>query len=176
MYIGGVWVIIEILDRLVERYLLSPYITDMAFWGLYSLLPAVILVAWTHGKPGKDQSTRVEKVGVPINVIATLGLLITIFGGKDLGATANLVTLNNELGMQEEHYIPRDSYRRRMAIFFWENESDDSELDWLQYGVTELLAQDLWQSPFMLITTAWSQQVSGFYNRMPFFHNFGNHF
>ena len=63
VYIGGVWMVIEILDRLVERYLLSPYITDMAFWGLYSLLPAVILIAWTHGKPGKDQSTRVEKVG-----------------------------------------------------------------------------------------------------------------
>lgn len=166
VYIGGVWVIIEILDRLVERYLFSPYITDIAFWGLYSLLPAVILIAWTHGKPGKDQSTRLEKVGVPVNIIATLGLLITIFGGKDLGATANLVTLDNELGQQEEHYIPRDSYRRRMAIFFWENESEDSELDWLQYGVTELLAQDLRQSPFMLITTAWSQTLSGFYNRM----------
>ena len=67
--------LIEILDRLSERYLLSPYITDAAFWGLYSLIPAVILLAWTHGKPGKDRVTTAEKVGVPINIIATIGLL-----------------------------------------------------------------------------------------------------
>ena len=116
VYAGSCWVLIEILDRLVERYLLSPYITDIAFWGLYSLIPAAVLVAWTHGKPGKDKATTVEKVGVPINIIATLGLLITAFGGKDLGAAANLVTVSNEEGVQESHYVPSDSYRRRMAV------------------------------------------------------------
>ena len=29
-YVGSCWVLIEILDRLVERYLLSPYLTDIA--------------------------------------------------------------------------------------------------------------------------------------------------
>ena len=118
VYAGSCWVLVEILDRLVERYLLSPYLTDIAFWGLYSLVPAVILVAWTHGKPGKDETTTAEKVGVPINIIATLGLLITVFGGKDLGAAANMITVNNEEGVQETHYVPNDSYRRRMAVFF----------------------------------------------------------
>ena len=32
LYVGSCWVLIEILDRLSERYLLSPYITDAAFW------------------------------------------------------------------------------------------------------------------------------------------------
>ena len=64
--------LIEILARLVERYLLSPYLTDVIFWGIYSRIPAVMLIAWTHGKPGKDKTTRIEKVGVPINLIATL--------------------------------------------------------------------------------------------------------
>jgi tetratricopeptide (TPR) repeat protein len=159
-------VLIEILDRLVERYLLSPYLTDIAFWGLFSLLPAVILIAWTHGKPGKDQATTAEKVGVPINVIATLGLLITVFGGKDLGARADLVTLSNELGQTEKHYIPRDSYRRRMAVFFWNNKSGQSEYDWLQYGVTELLMQDLQQNPFLLVTSPWANRGNGYYLRM----------
>jgi len=119
VYIGASWVIVEILDRLVERYLLSPYLTDIAFWGLYSMLPAVILMSWTHGRPGKDKSTKVEKVGVPINIIATLGLLITVFGSKDIGVRADLVTVANELGHQEQHYVPRDSFRRRTAVFFW---------------------------------------------------------
>lgn len=166
VYVAGSWVLIEILDRLVERYLLSPYLTDIVFWGLFSLIPAVMLIAWTHGKPGKDKVTRVEKVGVPINLIATLGLLITVFGDKDLDLAATRLTVNNELGQQETHYIPSESFRRRMAVFFWENESGDPELDWLQYGVTELLVQDLQQDPFVLATSPWNNFGNGFYSRM----------
>jgi tetratricopeptide (TPR) repeat protein len=166
VYAAGCWVLIEILDRLVERYLLSPYITDAAFWGLYSLIPAVILVTWSHGKPGKDRATRAEKIGVPINIIATLALLITVFGGKDMGAMASAVTVANEEGVAETHYVPNESYRRRMAVFFFENESGDAELDWLQYAVTELLVQDLQQSPFVLATSPWANYGNGFYARM----------
>jgi tetratricopeptide (TPR) repeat protein len=166
VYIGASWVVVEILDRLVERYLLSPYITDIAFWGLYSMLPAVLLISWTHGRPGKDKTTRIEKVGVPINIIATLGLLITVFGGKDIGAAADLVTVANELGEQEQHYVPRDSFRRRTAVFFWENQSGDPELDWLQYGITDLIVQDLQQNPFLLVSSPWNNHANGFYARM----------
>jgi len=166
VYVGASWVLIEILDRLVERYLLSPYITDIAFWGLYSLLPAVLLIAWTHGRPGKDKTTTVEKVGVPINIIATLGLLITVFGGKDLNSTANLVTFNNELGVEEKHYVPRDSYRRRMAVFFWENKTSNEDFDWLQYGIADLLSQDLQQSPFIMVSSPFTNISGGFYPRM----------
>jgi tetratricopeptide (TPR) repeat protein len=163
VYVGACWVVVEILDRLVDRYFLSPYLTDIVFWGLYSLLPAVILLAWTHGRPGKDKVTRLEKVGIPANLIATVGLLLTVFGGKDLGATAELVTVANELGEQEEHYVPRDSYRRRLAMFFWQNQSGDPAHDWLQYAVTELLTQDLQQNPFLLPTSPWG---NGYYRRM----------
>ena len=43
MYVASTWVLIEILDRLVERYLLSPYLTDVVFWGRYTLIPAVMI-------------------------------------------------------------------------------------------------------------------------------------
>ena len=166
LYVGSCWVLIEIFDRLAERYLWSPYITDAAFWGLYSLIPAVILLAWTHGQPGKDRVTTAEKVGIPINIIATIGLLVTVFGGKDLGATASMVSIANEEGVQETHFIPSESFRRRMAVFFFENTSGDPELDWLQYGVTELLVQDLQQNPFVLANSPWANFGNGFYMRM----------
>ena len=166
VYVAGTWVLIEILDRLVERYLLSPYLTDIVFWGLYSFIPAVMLIAWTHGRPGKDKATRLEKVGVPINVIATLGLLITVFGGKNLDLAATEITLSNELGQQETHYITSETFRRRMAVFFWSNESGNPELDWLQYGITELLVQDLQQDPFVLANSPWNNFGNGFYSRI----------
>lgn len=157
---------VEIVDRLVERYLLSPYLTDIIFWGLFSLVPAVMIVAWTHGKPGKDKATRAEKVGVPINLIATVGLLITVFGGKDLELAATQITVSNELGQQETHYIPSEAFRRRMIVFFWENESGDPDLDWLQYGVTALLVQDLQQDSFILASSPWNNFSNGIYARM----------
>jgi len=166
LYVGSCWVLIEILDRMAERYLLSPYITDAAFWGLYSLIPAVILLVWVHGKPGKDRVTTAEKVGVPINIIATVGLLVTVFGGKDLGATASMISIANEEGVQETHYIPSESFRRRMVVFFFKNTSGDPELGWLQYGVTELLVQDLQQNPFVLANSPWANFGNGFYMRM----------
>ncbi|MDX2418557.1 MAG: hypothetical protein QNK19_13935 [Xanthomonadales bacterium] len=166
VYVAGVWVAIEILDRMVERYMLSPYVSDIVFWGLYSLIPAVMLIAWTHGRPGKDKTTRLEKAGVPINLIATLGLLITVFGDKDFDLTATQITVNNELGQQETHYITSKTFRRGMAGFFWKNESGNPELDWLQYGITELLVQDLQQDPFVKANSPWNNFSNGFYSRM----------
>ena len=166
VYAASCWVLVEILDRLVERYLLSPYFTDIVFWGLYSLIPAVILVTWSYGRPGKDEATTAQKVGVPINIIATLGLLITVFGDKNFGATATMVTIGNELGQQETHYVPNESFRRRMAVFFFDNESGDPSHDWLQYGVTNLLVQDLQQDPFVLATSPYENFSNGFYARM----------
>jgi len=166
MYVAGSWVLIEILDRLVERYLLSPYLTDMVFWGLFLMIPAVMMVTWTHGRKGKDKAGKLEKIGVPLNLLATLALLLTVFGDKDLSMAATQITVNNELGQQETHYIPSDSFRRRMVVFFWENESGDPGLDWLQYGVAELLVQDLQQDPFILATSPWNNFGNGFYPRI----------
>lgn len=125
-----------------------------------------MIIAWTHGRPGRDKATRLEKVGVPINVIATVGLLMTVFGGKDLSLAATEVTLSNELGQQETHYITSEAFRRRMAIFFWKNESGNAGMDWLQYGITELLVQDLQQDPFVLASSPWNNFANGFYSRM----------
>ena len=166
MYVAGSWVLIEILDRLVERYLLSPYLTDMVFWGLFLMIPAVIIITWTHGKKGKDKAGKLEKIGVPLNVLVTAALLFTVFGDKDLSMAATQITVSNELGQQETHYIPSETFRRRMVVFFWENESGDASLDWLQYGITELLVQDLQQDPFVLATSPFNNFGNGFYPRM----------
>ena len=53
-----------------------------------------------------------------------------------------------------------------MVVFFWQNESGDPELDWLQYGVTELLVQDLQQNPFILASSPWNNFNHGIYARM----------
>ncbi len=166
VYVGACWVLIEILDRLVERYLLSPTLTDVFFWGLFSLLPAVILIAYEHGKPGKDKVTRTELVGVPINLIATTGLLFTLFSGQHMGATAEKVMVLDEEGQTVEKYIPKAAFRHSLMLFFWDNTSGDQELDWLQYGVAEMLGQDLSQNPYLTLTTVYTHHEWGMYAQL----------
>lgn len=163
VFVAGVWVLVEILDRLVDRYLLSPYITDIVFWGLYSLIPAVALVAWTHGQPGRDRITRIEMVGIPINLIATLGLLLTLFGSKDLGATADRVEVSNEFGETQSYYVARDEYRKRLALFFWDADALPEDQRWLNYGITTLLAESLSQNPYLVV----NHPLDSDYHRMP---------
>ena len=162
VYIGASWVVIEILDRLVERYFLSPYLPDIVFWGMFSLIPSVLVIAWTHGRRGRDKSGRAEKITVPLNIIVSMFLLMSVFGDKDISATADMVTMANELGEDEVHYVPRESYRRRLYIYFWDSADGSEGQEWLQYGVTELLTQDLRQSPFLLVNSPWE----GFYPEM----------
>ncbi len=166
VYAAGCWVVVEIVDRLVDRHHLSPDLTDLVFWGLYSLIPAVLLIAWSYGRPGKDTATTAQKIGVPINVIATTGLLLTFYGGENLGATAEVVAYVDEQGVAGEMLVPKEGFRQRVAVFFYDNESNDPELDWLQYGATELLTQDLQQDPYMVASSPYEGWGGGYYGRL----------
>ncbi|MEE4173594.1 MAG: tetratricopeptide repeat protein [Xanthomonadales bacterium] len=174
VYVASCWVGIEILDRLTERYGLSPYLTDLVFWGLFSLIPAVCILSWAFGRPGKDTATRAVKIGVPLNVLATAALLIALFSGKDLGrpdpaaASAPRVTADTSTAepVPEESLAPEPAERQRLGMFFYRNETGDPELDWLRYGATNLLEQDLDQDPYLAIASPHNNWISGYYGRL----------
>jgi len=148
-YLAVCWGVLEFVDWLVNRYVLSPYLTDLALLGLVSLIPSVVLITYNHGKPGKDEILRSEKIGVPLNIIASLILLALTFGGKDLGAATTTVTVEDEEGNTVEREIPKDEFRQRFALFPFDNESGDTAYDWLQYGVPFALTADLYQDVFV---------------------------
>jgi len=112
IYLGACWAIIEFVSSLlVDRYLLSPHLIDLSIVMLLSLIPSVLLIAYFHGKPGKDEWTRFEKIGIPINIIISISLLFFVFQGKDLGATTKTVTLENEKGEKIKRMIPKSEFR-----------------------------------------------------------------
>ncbi len=171
VYVAGCWVAVEIMDRLVERYALSPYLPDLVFWGLFSLIPAVALVAWSYGRPGKDKATRAQKIGVPLNLLATCALLLAIFGSKDLGSPqSGQDTLPSAAQATTDPAAAEptsdEATRQRLAVFFFENDSDNPELDWLQYGATELLTQDLQQDAALSTHSPYTSQRGGMYGRL----------
>ena len=61
--------LILFVDWLVNRYTLPEYYTTLCLFGVITIIPSVVILAYFHGAPGKDQWTKIEKIGVPANII-----------------------------------------------------------------------------------------------------------
>jgi tetratricopeptide (TPR) repeat protein len=142
-YLGGSWIIVEFLDWLVKRYPISPHLVEFGLVILASMIPTVLLLAYYHGKPGPDKITRIEKIGIPTNLIASVILLLLLFHGEDLGATTTTVKIVNEQGEQVERSVPKSEFRKSLAIFSFENESGNAETEWLTHAIPGMLQYDL---------------------------------
>lgn len=158
IYLGASWAVIQFVDWMAGRYLLSPHITDLALITLVSLTPAVLLLAFYHGAPGHQPLSRAGKIGVPLNIAVTVALLGMFLQGRDLSAAAKNVTVTDEDGQQVTHLIANESARRKAGMFYWANDSGDPELEWMRYALPMVLHRDLSQNPFV---DGWSPTRSG---------------
>jgi TolB-like protein len=148
-YVAGCWALIEISSWLVDRFVLSPHIVDFVGLLVLLLIPSVILFAYFHGAPGRDRWTVAEKIGVPANILLAGVVLVSLFAGKDLGAATTTVIVSDEDGNTIERVVPKSAFRRQIAIFPFDNETDNPELDWLQLGVPFGVSLDLRQDLFV---------------------------
>lgn len=154
-YILGSLAVIQFIDWMVGRYPISPYLTDFSLVILASFIPTIFILAYFHGKPGRDRWTKVEKIGIPVNLLVVVLLLFIVFQNKDLGATTKKLTVQDETGRTIERVIPVSGFRKNLALFFFKNESGDSSLDWLQYAYPLMLILDLEQDLFLDIMSAY---------------------
>ncbi len=148
-YLISSWIIIQVVSFFVSRYLLSPYLIDFTSVIFLSLIPTVLLLTYFHGKPGRNKWTKLERIGLPVNFLFTILLLFFIFKGKDLGAATTAVTIENEQGEKIERIIVKSEFRKKIAIFFFENKTNDSTLNWMQYAITNMINYDLSQDIFI---------------------------
>jgi tetratricopeptide (TPR) repeat protein len=153
VYLAAGWGVLEFTDFLVNRYVLSPHLTDLALLAWALMLPTILMLAWFHGAPGRDHWTRIERIGIPVNVVLAAILLVVVFQGKELGAATTSVTVETEAGESVERVIPKSAFRKHLAVFFFDNESADTALDWLQYGIPWGLRDDLLQDIFLDVQT-----------------------
>ena len=77
-YFVGATTLIVFMDWLVTKYGFSDYYTSLALFGVISIMPSVVILAYFHGAPGKDEWTKVEKFGIPINIFF---IAIALFTG-----------------------------------------------------------------------------------------------
>lgn len=176
IYLGACWAIVEFISSLlVDRYLLSPLLIDFGIVILLSLIPSVLLIAYFHGKPGKDEWTKFEKIGIPVNIVITLIILLIFFNNKDLGATTKKITFENEEGEKVERVIPKTEFRKKISTFPFLNESADSTYNWLQYGLDFAIAFDLTQDIFVQRSNIYQSDMLGEYFILEKMRRFGFH-
>lgn len=148
LYAGVGWGFLQFMVFLQDTYMLSTEWTKLALLALVLLIPSVILFSFFHGRPGRDRWMRLELIAIPINVLVALIVLFIEFGGKDLGAQVETVTLTDETGQQIERTIPKSEYRKRIAVFYFDGMDGDTSR-WLQYGVPTAVLSDLAQDMFV---------------------------
>ncbi len=149
LYLGASWIIVEFVSLLVDRFALSPHLIEFCLVVLGAMIPTVVLLAYLHGKPGRNDWTAVEKVAIPANVLATAMLVGFVFSDRPLGAVTHTVLLEDEQGRTVERVIPKGEFRKKVILFNFENQSEDESLDWLQSGLSFGLLFDLYQDLYI---------------------------
>ena len=152
IYAGASWGLVEFTAFAAEEFLLSPLWTRVVLVTLFLALPTVVMLAWFHGKPGRDRDSlaRTEKVGIPANLVLCAGVLWALFGGEDLGSVMTSATMETEEGVTVER-VPKAAFLKSTALFplalgpgIGEDES------WLSYAVPEALVLDLMADDFFV--------------------------
>ena len=154
MYIAATWLVIELGDWITERFDLPPNLTSYVFVAMIVMLPAVALLAYNHGAPGRDRWTRTERVFVPMNVLAAVAMIYLVNPGLDASAATETLEIADETGQLQTFEVARQGYHQEVIGYFWENLSTDDETDWLSYGLPMVLAHDLARvSPVISVLT-----------------------
>ena len=154
-YLAAGLVVVGFISWVVGHYPVSPHLVSFCIVALAAMIPAVILLSYFHGEPGRQGWTTTEKVGIPSNFVAAVLLLVFLFHGRNLGATTTTVSLVDEQGKQIERQVPRSEFRKKLLVFSMENKSGDNDLDWLAHALPDMLKYDLEQDIYLNISSVY---------------------
>ena len=81
-YIVASTSLVLFIEYLVDKYNFASHYPAIALFGVLAIIPSVIILAYFHGAPGKDEWTKIEKIGIPINI---LFMTCILFFGDNFG-------------------------------------------------------------------------------------------
>ncbi len=151
LYLAASWIVVEFVNLLVDRFALSPHLIGLSMVGCGLLIPSVLMLAYNHGKPGRQDWSAAEKVGIPLNFLVAAAIVVVVFSDRPLGATTTTLTLQTEEGGTVERVVPKSEFRKSVLVFGFENQSGDSTLAWLQLGIRLGLIIDLQQDIYLQV-------------------------
>lgn len=153
IYAGASWGLVEFTAFAVDEFLLPPHWTRMVLITLFTMLPSVCMLAWYHGKPGRDRDSlaRTEKIGIPANLVLCVVVASVLFEGDELGSATTVVTVETEDGETIERERPKTEFTKTTALFPWDlGPGITEEESWISHAVPEALTLDLLADEFFV--------------------------
>ncbi|WP_395343926.1 tetratricopeptide repeat protein [Ningiella sp. W23] len=167
IYFGAIFGVMEFTDMIVQRYNLSDVTIDIVLAAMLSMLPAVVILAWGFGAPGKDAWGRTEKITLPVNLVFALGIVFSLSVTQDVESVVEKVESVDANGQTIVRDIPKQKYVNRLQIFFLDpSRSVSEQANWLSYAVPEILKIELEQNPFIVPFTLYRHGSNGIFWRV----------
>ncbi len=155
IYAGASWALVEFTAFATDEFLLSPLWTRVVLVTLLLMLPSVLMLAWFHGKPGRDRDSlaRTEKIGIPANAVLCAVLLWALFAGEELGSATRSVRVETEEGTITRE-TTRPEFRKHTALFPLElGPGLAADELWTAYAVPLAIEYDLMPDDFFVPVT-----------------------
>ncbi|WP_144392225.1 tetratricopeptide repeat protein [Pleionea sediminis] len=164
LYLGATVALMEFSGMIIERYGFSDNLVDYVLAAMLTMIPGMLILAWRHGAPGKDEWGNIEKVTLPTNLLVLVGVLLFLVNNSSqtpVNTSARDVT-SAITKQTESTTIPR------IGILFFEYQSSNASENWLGYASTLLLSLQLRQSDELYATSLfddnfyWEVRRAGF--------------
>lgn len=152
LYLIALLIVLQIVKSIIHNYPISPYWYELILVFFLSFLPSIIIHTYHHNRIELFKLKIVEKISIPFNLILSFMLLIFMFYGKDLGATTQTFKIQDEFGNLIEKEIVKSEFTAKLKLFYFENKTGDSLLNWLEFGIPSLIRQDIAQDNYVLIS------------------------
>ncbi len=162
VYIAALWLSVEIADWMSERFGIFEQFSSYVFIGMLTFIPSIVLLSWGHGRPGKDKWSKYELAWLPLNLVLSVYAVNYYINSTNtdipnttiqpnatplVSAPIKPKVLSNNLSKSfNKPELDADSYNSVLS-FFWENKTNNTELDWLSYASSWLFTQDLKRTP-----------------------------
>lgn len=147
-YLAGSWIFLEFLDSIIGRHNLSPHWADITLVIIGLLFPTVIMLAYRHGAPGHQSWTKVEKIGIPSNVIVLVLALYNGFADKDMSSRAETIEAMSPDGTVMQVVRAKSEYRKRVFVGFYRLNTPNIDSS-MTLGLSVAQQMDLEQDPFL---------------------------
>jgi TolB-like protein len=131
-YIGVGWILLQVVDQLVERGLLADIAYQlMLLWFLVGI-PAALLIGWNHGEKGRQRA--------PVSELVVLVFLLA----TGVGFSGD--TVQRHRTQQALAESSRETLRMRsIAVRYFDDGGTGGQFGYLADGLTEALIEELQQ-------------------------------
>ncbi len=162
VYIATVWLAVEVSEWMSDRFDIPDQTSSYVFVIMIAFLPLVALLAWGHGRPGKDKWTQKQVIFIPFNIAIAWFAVNTFIKpeiqsvgiqGAEVQGIEILSLADVQTGELIDYEVAKTGLSQKVSGFFWENTTGDESLDWLSYGAMWMVSKDLMRNPIISIRT-----------------------